>query len=476
MPNYALWDYQQKNFDACIDFLTHGGRSVVLQQPTGTGKSRVGVEIVQYFKNQSKPIYFITQSGNLLWQFSETLTEYGLNHGIVKSGCPTLRYRVQVISVQSLMSRLHLIDEPYAVIFEECHHAASNQFKKVLEVWPNVKLIGLTATPSRPDGKPLDMFEHMIISPGLRWFIDNAYLADYDYYIPEEFNTSGIHRLAGDFNHKELDEAAVHDAKRIGNFVKHYQKYASGLPGIAFGVSIADAENISKSFIDANYNMVSLHSKTPDVDQVLKDAKKGKYDLLSTCDLVGEGTDIKRLTCMLDGRPTQSLVIQIQHWGRPLRALYAPGHDLSTLSGRRAAMEEGGKGKAQILDFSSNYTRHGLPDDEREWSLDGKPKTASASVYKRCPSCQRPVPTFKRECPECGYEFPCVAVPQEEIKEREGELIPIGSLRTEDKNELALAIARGAKTLGDAVRIAKARGLNNAAAWYIWVKLLKKEA
>jgi superfamily II DNA or RNA helicase len=475
MPNYQMWDYQEKNLSEIIDFFDHGGRSVVLQQPTGTGKSRVAVEFVRHYREQSKPVYFITQSSNLLWQFSDTLTEYGLDHGIIKSGCATLRYRAQVISVQSLKKRVHMIEEPFAVIFEECHHAASAQFKMVLDIWPHVKILGLSATPGRPDGKPLDMFEKIIMSPNLRWFIDNCYLADYDYFIPAEFDTSHLHHLAGDFNKGELEKSAQDDSARVGNFVEHYVKYAAGLPGIAFGVSIADAENIARIFNEFGHEMKSMHSKTPDIDQVMKDAKAGKYNLLSTCDLIGEGTDIKRLTCMLDGRPTESIVVQVQHWGRPLRALFTDGYDLSTLSGRRAAMEAGGKGKAKILDFSSNYIRHGLPDDEREWSLTGGVKEKTASKYKRCPSCQRPIYNFLHICPYCGYEFPQTAPEPEETPERDGELIPISQLTYQDKNGLALRIAREAESLKDAVRIAKSVGVNQQAAWFVWRKLLKKE-
>lgn len=459
-----------------IDFFDHGGRSVVLQAPTGTGKSRIAVEFVNRCREQSKPVYFITQSSNLLWQFSETLTDYELRHGIVKAGCPTLRYRVQVISVQSLLSRIDMIDYPYALIVEETHHAASEQFKKVFAKWPNVKLLGLSATPSRPDGKPLYMYEHIILSPPLRWFIDNCYLADYDYFIPAEFDASKIHHIAGDFKKSELDAAVDEDKARVGNFVRHYEKHANGLPGIAFGVSIADAENIARLFNEAGHKMKSLHSKTPDVDSALRDAKTGKYKLLSTCDLIGEGTDIKKLTCMLDGRPTESIVIQIQHWGRPLRAVYAPGYDLSTLDGRRAAMEAGGKGKAQILDFSSNYLRHGLPDDERIWNLKGSTKKLSeASKYKRCPQCQRPVPTFAAVCPYCAYEFPKVAAPQDGPEEVEGELVPISSLAVSDKSTLAIRIAREAHDLKSAIRVAKSMGANHQAAWYVWCIVLKNQ-
>jgi len=335
----------------------------------------------------------------------------------------------------------------------------------------------LSATPSRPDGKPLDMYEHLIVAPPLRWFIDNYYLADYDYFIPAEFDASKIHHLAGDFKKSELDSAVDEDKPRIGNFVKHYEKHANGLPGIAFGVSIADAENIARLFNESGHVMKSLHSKTPDVDAALRDAKAGKYKLLSTCDLIGEGTDIKKLACMLDGRPTESIVIQVQHWGRPLRAVYAPGYDLSTLDGRRAAMEAGGKGKAQILDFSSNYLRHGLPDDERVWSLKGAVKQSSASIYKRCPSCQRPIPTFATICPYCAYEFTqTIAVADRTPEEVEGELVPISALAISDKSALVVRIAREAHDLKSAIRVAKTMGANHQAAWYAWCIVLKKPA
>lgn len=475
---FELWDYQETAVSSIIDFFDHGGRSVVLQQPTGTGKSRIAVEFVKRSREQNKPVYFITQSSNLLWQFSETLTEYELRHGIVKARFPTLRYRVQVISVQSLLSRIDLIEEPYALIVEETHHAASDQFKKVFAKWPNVKLLGLSATPSRPDGKPLDMYEHLIVSPPLRWFIDNYYLADYDYFIPAEFDTSAIHHLAGDFKKSELETAVSLDKARISNFVEHYRKHADGLPGIAFGVSIADADNIARLFNEAGYKMQSLHSKTPGVEDILRDAKAGKYGLLSTCDLIGEGTDIKKLACMLDGRSTESIVIQVQHWGRPLRAVYAPGYDLSTKDGRRAAMQAGGKGKAQILDFSSNYLRHGLPDDERVWSLKGMVKQSNISAYKRCPSCQRPVPRAAMTCPYCAYEFPRTAdvVADRSPEEVDGELVPISALAMSDKSSLVVRIAREAHDLKSAIRVAASMGANHQAAWYAWCVVLKKPA
>lgn len=473
---YKLFEYQENNLSSVIDFFDHGGKSVILNLPTGTGKSLIASEFIKRYREQSKPVYFITHSSNLLWQFSKHLEEFGLMHGIIKTGCPVLGYRIQVISVQSLMNRIRQIDEPFAIIAEECHHFASNQFMRILEHWPNVKILGLTATPGRPDGKPLDMFEDIIKGQSLRWFIENYYLSDYDYFIPGDFNTEGIHKLAGEFKADELASRIKEDKSRIGNFVKHYELHAKGLPSIAFGTSINDSENIAKQFNDSGYDMVALHSKMDgDIQEYLNKAKSGILKMISTCEIVGEGTDIKGLECMLDGRPTMSIVLQVQHWGRPLRSLYAPGYDLSTIDGRREAMQEGGKGRAQILDFSSNYLRHGLPDDEREWSLKGATKLKTESKYKRCPNCQRPVIRVLMKCPYCEYEFPRMAEVSREPEEVEGSLIPIGSMRPEDKNGLILMIARQANDLRQAIAIAKRHGADHRAGWFVWVKILGKE-
>jgi len=474
---FNLWDYQEEGVSSVTDFFDHGGKSVILQSPTGTGKTLIASTFIERMKEQSKPVYFVTSSGALLWQFSKHLESMGMHHGIIKSGCPTLRYRVQVISVQSLMNRISMIDEPYAIIIEESHHAAANQFMNIIQKWPNVRILGLTATPQRTDGKPLNMFEHLILARPVRWFMDNYYLSDFDYYIPAECNTDGVHRQYGDFKASELNEKLKNDKTRIGNIVEYYEKYARNLPAIAFGTSIADSEDIAGRFKDAGYDMIPIHSKIEgNVQKILDRARDGKINYISSCDLIGEGISVNGLTVELDGRPTDSLVVKLQHSGRVLRACYAPGFDLSTVSGRRDAIIAGGKGKAQILDFSSNYLRHGLPDDERTWSLTGAIKEKTASKYKRCPSCQRPVLTFAATCPYCSYEFPKQAAPPEETPEREGELIPIGELKSADKNEVTIKIAREAHDLKSAIRIGKENGINSQGAWYIWCRVLKKSA
>ncbi|MCK5617453.1 DEAD/DEAH box helicase family protein [Candidatus Pacearchaeota archaeon] len=472
----TLWDFQSSNVDQAIDFYDHGGRSLLIQQPTGTGKSLVAREIVNRLYTNNKPVYFVTHSKNLLWQFSDHLTDIGLKHGIIAAGCPIIRYKIQVISVQSLKKRMKFLDEPSLLIFEEAHHSSSSMFKDILNYWTHTDLLGITATTNRPDGTPLgDIYEELILSPQVSWFIENYYLSDYDYFVPEELDTSGIHHRYGDFAKNEI-LLAVDKKTIIGNLADHYEKYAPELPGIISGVNIKHAEDIRDLFIERGISTQAIHSKIKgNVKTIIDNLKAGGVKLISFCDMLGEGVSVNGLSTLIMGRPTDSLVIDLQQIGRILRAVYDPGYDLSTKNGRRAAMEAGGKGKAVIIDPVSNYTRHGLPDDDRTWSLTGKLKTDKGRIdHKRCPDCLRPVSINVRICPFCRFQWTETAEAVSRIpEEKAGTLVNVRNRR--EKQDLTIRIAREAHNLKQAVKIAAGLGINHREAWQVWTQVLKNK-
>jgi len=472
-----LFDYQEENLAATLDFFAHGGRSMVSVLATGTGKSVIAKAFMRAVRAENKLVYFLTHSKQLLRQFSDHLAAIDIRHGIIAPGYPVLRYRVQVISVQSLATRYTMLDAPDFLIFEECHHAPANMFKRVLDYWPAARLLGYTATPGRPDGTPLDMFEHMEFRRQVRWYIDEGYLADFDYYAPAELDTSMLHHTAGDFNKKELAEV---NKGRVKSFVQAYRKYAHGKSGIAFGIDIADCERIATEFSDSGHAMTAIHSKLSDAHSVLDRVKDTPGVLVASADMVGEGVDIKGLTVEIDARPTESIVIKMQHSGRVLRANYAPGHDLYTRSGRLAALAENGK-RAKILDFCSNFVRHGLPDDDREWSLKPVKKIEKGvSELKKCPQCERPVLRVLMKCPHCQYVWQCGIPSPRVIKEKEGELSKIDRVNHSILQILIKDIAINAKTLSDASFISMNQKYNGYSSMdlvnKIWFKYLKNKA
>ena len=124
---YKLFDYQEEAVERITDFFVHGGRSTILQLPTGAGKSLTAVEFIKRCREDNKPVYFLTHSKNLLWQFSDHLTEYGIPHGIISSGCPVLKYKIQIISAMSLKSRIDKLPEPSYIFSTPPHrHRATD--------------------------------------------------------------------------------------------------------------------------------------------------------------------------------------------------------------------------------------------------------------------------------------------------------------------------------------------------------------
>ena len=156
-----------------------------------------------------------------------------------------------------------------------------------------------------------------------------------------------------------------------GSAVEHYRKYADHMPAIASCVSIAlTLSTLAQEFRDAGYKAIAVNSTDGSLDVqrgLLAGLRDGSIEILTQCEMLGEGVDVPAATCLIGLRPTASLVIFLQHVGRVLRK--SPGKD-----------------KAIILDHVGNWSRFGLPDDDREWTLEGKPKgVKDVSKYKRCP-------------------------------------------------------------------------------------------
>ena len=341
------------------------------------------------------------------------------------------------------------------LVVHNCHHLKSNSYMNILNYWPNAKVLGLTATPQRIDGKGFDdIFDELILGPTMKQLIEAGFLSDYEYYAPESVDMEGVKKTGGDYNAKESVDRV--DRKVItGSAVEHYRKYADHQPAIASCVSIAHSEHVAQEFRDAGYKAIAVNSRMDQmqVRRAIAGLKDGSTEILTQCEMLGEGVDIPAATCLIGLRPTASLTIFLQHCGRVLR-------------------KAKGKDKAIILDHVGNWSRFGLPDDEREWSLKGKPKGAKEpSKYKRCPECLRPVAVSARKCEWCGYEW--VYESQERMPaEVEGQLVSIKERKEGENQDLYRAISRNAHNLKEAIKIAKEMGYKHNSAFYVWTELL----
>ena len=163
---FGLWPHQEQAVTEIETAWKNKIKSVCLQLSTGGGKTRIIRTIVDNHAQSKKVIYVIAHRSTLVRQLSDELTEGGIKHGIVQAGCPYIKYRVQVCSIQTLVRRIDKLPEPEIIIIDECHHSRSNTYQQIIKVWKNALMLGVTATPRRPDGKPMsDIFQKLVIGP-----------------------------------------------------------------------------------------------------------------------------------------------------------------------------------------------------------------------------------------------------------------------------------------------------------------------
>lgn len=451
------WPHQSEAIAAIEKAWSEGIRSICYQCPTGAGKTRILRRIIENHHAAKRVIYIIAHRRNLVRQLSDEITEAGINHGLIAAGYPYIKYRVQVASLQTMIRRKDNLPEPEIIIIDEVHHCKSNSYMELLKLWPNARILGTSATPRRTDNKPLsDVIQKIICGPSMRELIDDGFLSDFDYYAPETIAANGMHIRAGEY---AMDEAAqIMDKKVItGNAVEHYRKYSDHLPAIASCANIAHAEHVAAAFAEAGYLAHAIHSgmDDKDIDRCIRGLRDGSVEILAQCELLGEGIDIPGATTLIGLRHTASIVIFLQHIGRILR-------------------KHNGKNRAIVLDHVGNWTRFGLPDDPRTWTLEGSAgKEIDALPYKRCPECFRPVKISAAVCPYCGYKWhqETEAKIPEEV---EGELRQIKGWQAQNglKDEILL---HNCGTLKDAIAVAKSMGQTHRQAWAVWTQILQRD-
>jgi superfamily II DNA or RNA helicase len=333
-----------------------------------------------------------------------------------------------------------------------CHHAVAGTWETVLAAYPKARVLGVTATPERLDGRGLgDVFQELIVGPSVKHLIEAGYLADYVAYAPESGppDLSGIKTIAGDFDQRAL-AGRMTEAKLVGDAVEHYRDRAAGKPGVAFCVSVAHAELLAEQFCAAGIRAASVDGKLRDDvrDRRFGALESGELDLLTSCELINEGVDIPGIKAVLLCRPTKSLAVYLQQVGRSSRP-------------------SGGE-RAVILDHAGNIERHLLPDADREWSLEARKRKKAPTTVKMCKACYAYVPASARACPECGTAF-------EAAKSDDGPRIPetkAGKLvevsRLPKHGRLIAEKLAEAESLEDCRVLAMRFGFKKGWAWHAW--------
>lgn len=380
--------------------LCKGYKSVIAVLGCGGGKSIIQGCIAKSATDKGNKVLFLVHRCELCEQIEKTFRICGVDMRLC-----------QIAMVQTVSRRLGKHSwTPKLIITDECHHSLSNSYKKIYEYYPDATRLGFTATPCRLDRSGLgEIYQSMVEGVSTKWLIDNHYLSPYIYYSAKIVDTDGLRTSHGEFVAADVNELMN---KRIifGQVLENWHKFAEGKKTIVYCANIDLSQKTVQQFQLSGISAAHLDGTTPTHirKRVIQDFRDGKITVLSNVDLFGEGFDVPDCECVVLLRPTMSLTLHIQQSMRSMR--YKENKT------------------AIIIDNVGNVYRHGLPDDKREWSLQGRKKKAKSEIkIKQCPKCLACLPNSVKECPKCGFAFADAESKQQEMEKINAELQQIKS-------------------------------------------------
>ncbi len=401
-----------------------GARNVLAVLATGGGKSHIVSGIIARENQHQLSQCVIAHRTELVSQMSLHVASRGVPHRIIAPSAVKREidaaHRQEhggrsfvsehascaVVAVDTLNARA---DDPAIIqwaagvrqwTIDEAHHITlANKWGRAAAMFPNARGLGVTATPQRADGLGLGrhadgIIDAMVQGPSMRQLIGAGHLSDYEIVCPTSDLVVDDNDLSasGDYSPKKLAVAAE-KSRIVGDVVEQWTKYALHKRTIVFTTDVETAGKIAAKFKASGIRAESLSAKTPSIvrDDFVKRFKNGALTVLVNVDLFGEGFDCPACECVVMARPTASLAVYLQQFGRGLRTAV-------------------GKSYCLIIDMVSNFRRHGFPDRAHVWSLDRRDKRAKRVPdpddlpLTGCTNCSRPYVAALPACPHCGFE------------------------------------------------------------------------
>lgn len=381
-----LRDYQQDLVCGVHDAWAEGYKRPCIVLPCGGGKSIITADMAKRATDKGKDVLFLVHRQELCEQIEETFVNYGVD----MEGC-------NIGMVQTITRRLGKIPPPKLIITDENHHCLASSYKRIYEYYKTY-CVGVTATPVRLNGGGLgEINDKLVIGISAKELIARECLAPYDYYAPPVADLSGIKSRNGDYAPEDI-ENALNKPHIYGDVIKYYKELAEGIKGVCYCATVNHSKDMAKAFNDAGISAAHIDGSTPKSEraEIVRKFRDSEITILCNVDLISEGFDVPDCGVSILLRPTKSLTLYIQQAMRCMR--YRPNK------------------KAIIIDHVGNVHRHGLPDMDREWTLDPKPprKKQNTVSVRQCTECyftHIPAPV----CPNCGhvYEIKQQATPKE---------------------------------------------------------------
>ena len=356
MTDIKLFDYQE-DMKERIEKALRLYRSVMVQMPTGTGKTYLLTAAIDSFvkANPDTKVWIVAHRRELVSQIEETIKRF---YSYSSSKNKSLLGSVKAMSIQWLSRHYDEIEEePGMIVIDEAHHALAKTYKEMWERFPKTKFLGLTATPCRLNGKGfMDLFDVLVQSWNIPEFISKGRLATYDFVsiksdgVTQRLIDSLQKRGAdGDYQNKEMD-MLLNKRPSIERLYRSFEEYSKDRKGIVYAINISHAKKILEQYQEHGIKAVAIDSKTPAAERQadIEAFKKGEIQVLVNVDIFSEGFDCPDVEFVQLARPTLSLAKYLQMVGRGLRVAK-------------------GKKNCVIIDNVGLYRVFGLPSQVWNW-------------------------------------------------------------------------------------------------------------
>lgn len=379
-----------------IDTAFKSCQSVMVQMPTGTGKTVLLTEVVKNEKGRVKNpcVWIVVHRRELVEQIRETLETMTSSFSTSGTALSLLsdNSRIKVMSIQWLSRHYQEMEKmPSLIVIDEAHHAVAKTYKEVMDAYPEAKKLGLTATPCRLIKRGFtDLFDVLLQSWSAKKFIADGWLSLYDYMSIREdsedwrlVNSLKKRGADGDFSLREMSEK-LNVQPSIERLCDTVRRYAANKKGITYAIDIAHAEHIAEAYRQHGINAVAISSKTSleERQAIIERFKetsvgdscskpcnvslkqKASIQVLVNVDLFGEGFDCPDVEFIQLARPTLSLAKYLQQVGRGMRVFE-------------------GKKYCLILDNVGLYRLFGLPSDDRDWQAMFEGRVAGKGILTK---------------------------------------------------------------------------------------------
>ena len=408
-----LRDYQQELLDQAADRLLPGKARVMLQLPTGGGKTHIAGALLHRWLHSGRKAAWLTHRTELADQTRRMLTDSGVSairpQWPPGNDAPSIPNGVVILMAQTVGRRTNSMKiwgsyrSADLLVIDEAHHATADGWERAIRQWPG-QVIGLTATPwrlSKTEGFD-HLFDELICGPQISELQAGGWLCQARLHIPkpQDVIRGGAIAATGDYSESGIQQAnSEHPDIMTAGALRFWQFHAAERQTIIYAISQDHARNLAAVFNDAGIPAAVVLSDTAPQERVkaIESFGNGTLRALVNVAVATEGFDLPDASCIVITRPTMSLALYLQMAGRGLRP-----------------KPDGNHRDCLILDLAGNSEIHGLPQEPRQWSLQPRGNNpggdapviwceecdgVSPAASHFCIVCHNP---FGKDCPRCG--------------------------------------------------------------------------